>query len=1278
MKKACLRSCCLLLVLSVLMGLLPATLVYAGDPYTYEIREGEAYITSYNGIDEQVVIPETLGDAPVAGIGSFAFEEASLKELVLPHSLRFLGDGAFFACASLEKVTFGEGLTHIGEAAFADCVSLGEILLPKSLATMGSEVFSGCNALTSLAVEEGCEAFRSGGNCILETATGKLLAGCGASVIPDDGSVKSIAPYAFSCMQGLTSLEIPESVTAIGDGAFENTGLTMLFIPASVVTVGKHILHGTSLTALYCGGEAQPADWQEKWNAGVEVPPIWSYDNTCPHGDSRKEYLEPTCETEGFEKEVCNLCESELWLKLLPSAGHTEKTETVEPTCAKAGYTLVSCTLCGKELSRKVLPVSSQHGELRTERVEPTCEKDGYEKQICTVCGKTATTVKLPSPGHTEYTETVLPTCAQSGYTRVTCTVCGVEIVYAELPVSAKHGELRVESVPATCTEDGYEKQICTVCGKTVKEEIFSAFGHKEQTETSFPSCIQGGYTRVTCTVCGEELSYLEFPPSEDHVSPETERVEPTCAKAGYVKVTCTTCGMQISFEELPPLTEHMTPETERVEPTCGQGGYVKVTCTTCGMQVSFEELPPLTEHMTPETERVEPTCGQGGYVKVTCTTCGMEVSFEELPALTEHMTPETERVEPTCAKAGYVKVTCTTCGQQISHEDLPVTEEHPSLERETVLPTCTAEGYQRDVCTLCGRTASETIYPATGHTVEREAVSATCGKDGYVHETCAVCGEELSHTLLPATGHLYGETGVCTGCGIPAGDPIEDFTYTLMGAGVMITGYKGSNTRVVIPSHFKGAPVLRIGDNAFLSKPVETVVLPSTLVEIGKFAFEACTSLEEVVIPPSVRKIDQGAFAGCSALKVLYLGDGLEILESAAFAGCTSLTAVTLPAKLKTLAPGAFAHCTALTSLSVEAGNPVYKAEGNCILEKETGILLMGCVASRIPADGSVKAIAQSAFEGLTELTALHLPEGLVSIGAYAFRGTGLIALTIPGTVEAVGRYILFDTPAQRVYCSAETRPEGWHLNWIAGSEAEVFFGGPSCEHEETLLLSEKQPGCAAEGEQVYACASCGVETRRVSIPALGHVYSKGICKTCGCPEGLVLELIGGAYRVTGYTGTAEVLVLPEKLDGIPLIAVTSGAFAGNTHLKKIFLPEAVLLVGEGAFAGCTSLEEILCARDHATPIWHSHWAWGAEAAIAWGQVPPTASPILYGDLNLDGKINPMDYMLLKNHVLGRKLLTEEQRRGGDLNRDGKINARDYLLLKNHVLGKYTIDQTQ
>ncbi len=1198
MKRSCLRFACLLLVLSMLFGILPAPVVSAGDPYTYEIRDGEAFITSYNGIAEVVTVPDTLGDAPVAGIGAFAFEEATLRELVLPHSLRAIGDGAFYACASLSKVTFGTGLTHIGEAAFADCVSLGEILLPKSLATMGSEVFSGCNALTSLAVEEGCEAFLSAGNCIIEADTGCLLMGCGASVIPGDGSVKSIAPYAFSCLQSLTALEIPDSVTAIGDGAFENTGLTKLFIPASVVSVGKFILHGTSLTALYCGGNAQPGDWQEKWDAGVEVPPIWSYDNTCPHGDSRKEALDPSCDTDGFEKEVCNLCESVLQLKILPAFGHEEKTETVEPTCAKAGYTRVICTVCGEELSRKVLPATSQHGELRTERVEPTCTKDGYEKQICTVCGRTATTVKLPSPGHTEYTETVLPTCAQGGYTRVTCTVCGVEIVYAELPVSIKHGELRTETLAATCTTAGYEKQICTVCGATVKEKKFAALGHKPETETSFPSCIQGGYTRVTCTTCGEVLSYQEIPPSADHVSPETERVEPTCA----------------------------------------QGGYEKTVCTACGEQISYEELPKLEEHTSPVTERVEPTCAQGGYVKTVCTACGTV----------------------------------------ISHEDLPATGEHSSVKTEAVEATCTTPGYRRETCTFCGKTVLDEVYPATGHRSQRESVSPTCSKTGYVRDFCSVCLVELAKMGMPATGHLYDTEGRCTDCGLPKGEPAESFRTVTEGGEVTILGYLGSSSHVVIPSHIQGAPVVKIGDGAFAGKTFEAVSLPYTLREIGKFAFEDCNNLQELLIPHGVKKIDEGAFMGCTSLKALHFGTGVESVGSAAFAECTSLTSVTLPASLTALGHGAFAYCTSLNALYVEEGNTVYTSLGNCIAEKETKTLLVGCLSTQIPADGSVESIAQSAFEGLKGLTVLYIPEGIRSIGAYAFRGTGLTVLTIPASVERVGRYILFDTPVQEIYCALENLPASWHTNWIAGCEGEVILKAETCLHEEKLLLSETAPLCGAEGERLYVCKTCGIPTEQVKIPALGHVFSKGVCKTCGCPEGLVLERQNGIYVLAGYTGKADTLVIPETVDGIPVVAVADGAFAGNKSLKIVFLPASLVFLGEGVFEGCDGLKEILCSRESAPVLWDSAWAWGAKAAVSWGQEIPTQTTVLYGDVNLDGRITAMDYMLLKNHVLGRKLLTSEQKPGGDINKDGKISSADYLFLKNHVLGRYTIKQDQ
>ena len=59
-------------------------------------------------------------------------------------------------------------------------------------------------------------------NCLIETASKTLIAGCKNSIIPDDGSVISIADYAFSGCTGLTSITIPDSVTSIGNSAFAN------------------------------------------------------------------------------------------------------------------------------------------------------------------------------------------------------------------------------------------------------------------------------------------------------------------------------------------------------------------------------------------------------------------------------------------------------------------------------------------------------------------------------------------------------------------------------------------------------------------------------------------------------------------------------------------------------------------------------------------------------------------------------------------------------------------------------------------------------------------------------------------------------------------------------------------------------------------------------------------------------------------------------------------------------------------------------------------------
>lgn len=61
--------------------------------------------------------------------------------------------------------------------------------------------------------------------------------------------------------------------------------------------------------------------------------------------------------------------------------------------------------------------------------------------------------------------------------------------------------------------------------------------------------------------------------------------------------------------------------------------------------------------------------------------------------------------------------------------------------------------------------------------------------------------------------------------------------------------------------------------------------------------------------------------------------------------------------------------------------------------------------------------------------------------------------------------------------------------------------------------------------------------------------------------------------------------------------------------------------------------------------------------------------TPYKKGDINNDGKITPSDYVLIKNHILGTKILKDKAKTAADVNGDGKITPSDYVLIKNHIL---------
>ena len=173
-------------------------------------------------------------------------------EIVIPEGTETIGDCAFSGCTGLTSVTIPDSVTSIGDWAFSGCRSLTSIIIPDSVIDIGSRAFSGCTGLTSIVVEDGNPVYHSAGNCLIETATKTLIAGCKTSVIPDDGSVTSIGEFAFSGRSSLTSVTIPYSVTSIGSGAFSGCrSLTSIIIPDSVTSIGDWAFSGcTGLTSI--------------------------------------------------------------------------------------------------------------------------------------------------------------------------------------------------------------------------------------------------------------------------------------------------------------------------------------------------------------------------------------------------------------------------------------------------------------------------------------------------------------------------------------------------------------------------------------------------------------------------------------------------------------------------------------------------------------------------------------------------------------------------------------------------------------------------------------------------------------------------------------------------------------------------------------------------------------------------------------------------------------------------------------------------------------------
>lgn len=236
-------------------------------------------------------------------------------------------------------------------------------------------------------------------------------------------------------------------------------------------------------------------------------------------------------------------------------------------------------------------------------------------------------------------------------------------------------------------------------------------------------------------------------------------------------------------------------------------------------------------------------------------------------------------------------------------------------------------------------------------------------------------------------------------------------------------------------------------------NEKVASVILPDSLLYIGKCAFYGCGNISQISIPQNVKSIGEKAFSqcgslitvnynainavastlydyyvfsGCENLTTANIGNSVMVIPACLFAGCTQMTNINMSESVTQIGSSAFAN-TAILSFTIprnvdSIGSGIFSG---CTLLQTIYYNAINCSNSQYgqPFSGAnninniiwgneVQTIPDYLCNNMTGLQgSLSLPNSVRRIGYSAFSGcTGLVGvLTLPSNLEYIGGHAFY-----------------------------------------------------------------------------------------------------------------------------------------------------------------------------------------------------------------------------------------------------------------------------